>query len=63
MAKPKWQVRLQEKLDASPLFIMNDPGGIKCLKCKGDAKGKKLTLREVVNYNWKTCSVCKLTIN
>ncbi len=62
MAKPKWQVKLQDKLDASPLFIM-DGGGVKCAKCKGDAKGKKLTLRQVVNYNWKTCGGCKLTVN
>ncbi len=64
MAKPKWQVKLQAKLDATPLFIMDPPViGVRCLTCKGDDRGKKLTLREVVNYNWKTCAGCKLTVN
>ncbi len=59
MAKPKWHLALQAKLDNCPLFYVGDR--ILCVKCKGDAKGKKLTLRMVVNYNHKTCAGCNLS--
>lgn len=64
MAKPQWQVRLQDKLTASPLFVVGTVAPmVLCEKCKGDAKGKKVTLRTLVNYNWRTCEKCKFSIH
>jgi hypothetical protein len=61
MAKPIWQQKLQAKLDNNPLYRVEDKDKIfviKYSKCKGEEKGKKLSLREVVNYNLCKCEVC-----
>lgn len=68
MAKPVWQQKLQEKLDNHPLFWVRDAAklnrGIKHEECMspGEMKGKKVSLREVVNYSFNTCCVCKVTV-
>lgn len=70
MAKPVWQQKLQEKLDNRPLFWILDPTTklnkkIKhegCMSPSSDIKGKRVSLREVVNYSFNTCCVCKVTV-
>ena len=58
MAKPKWQQKIQDRLDNNPLYMIDN--NIVCHNCKGArAGGKKLTLRQVVNYSWNTCCGCK----
>lgn len=60
MAKPVWQQKLQAKLDANPLYYLNDSfGEVKCQRCllPGE-KGKKVSLRYCVNYLVNTCKVC-----
>jgi hypothetical protein len=57
-AKPKWQEKLQALLDHNPLWMLSN-NRIVCSTCKSpEDRGKKLTLRQVVNYGWNTCSVC-----
>jgi hypothetical protein len=58
MAKPKWQERLQTLLDGNPLYMSQD-GVNTCSICKSDPKARKLTLRQVVNYGWNKCDICK----
>ncbi len=65
MAKPVWQQKLQEKLDAEPLFFTKIGGRetfrVKHEKCLDpeETKGKKVSLRELVNYNLHTCAGCR----
>jgi len=64
MPKPIWQQKLQAKLDSNPLFFRVEPNFqhvIKCEKCfaPSEKKGKRVSLRECVNYSFNTCSVCK----
>jgi hypothetical protein len=67
MAKPVWQQKLQNRLDRNPLYwekptaeelIANPfaPQKVVCDSCGG--KGKKVTLRYVVNYSFHTCCKC-----
>ena len=58
MAKPKWQERLSANLAGNPLFMRED-NLITCSICKGEEKAKKLSLRQVVNYGWNKCDICK----
>lgn len=67
MAKPVWQQKLQARLDKDPLFWIpptaaekavniHAPSRICCAACGG--KGKRVTLREVVNYSMNRCDFC-----
>lgn len=65
MAKPVWQVRLQEKLDAKPLVFVGKTSVVKHEAClSSDEKaGKKVTLRLVTNYNhFNTCASCGVEV-
>jgi len=77
MAKPVWQQKLQAKLDSAPLVFVfaTVPKGtpikdipdpqIKHIKClaAGDKAGKKVTLRQITNYNcFNTCVTCGVTV-
>ena len=64
MAKPIWQQNIQEKLDKTPLFFVRV--GVQathhvkhegCL-ASGETKGKKVSLRDAVNYSCHTCDGC-----
>lgn len=67
MAKPVWQQRLQARLDNSPLYwekpsleekLQNpfEPSRVVCGNCGGS--GKRVSLRELVNYSFNTCYKC-----
>ena len=71
MAKPVWQQKLQARLDACPLFWEKPTAEaiaanrfaasrIVCAEC--GAKGKKGSLRELVNYSFHTCDKCGFTV-
>lgn len=65
MAKPVWQQRLQEKLDANPLCFVKGTVTVKHVACldPSEKARKKVSLREVVNYNcFNTCAKCKVTV-
>jgi hypothetical protein len=62
MTKPVWQQKLQALLDANPLYHSKKgelPIGTVCRDCGGS--GKRVTLREVVNYGstFNHCDVCR----
>ena len=64
MAKPIWQQKIQEKLEATPLYFVRIGGQsthhVKHEGCliAGETKGKKVSLREAVNYSFHTCDGC-----
>jgi len=65
MAKPVWQQKLQAKLDSKPLFFVGKTHVVKHEAClsPSEKKGKKVSLREIVNYNcFNTCATCQVTI-
>lgn len=78
MAKPVWQQKLQARMDRNPLFWEEPtkeekeanphaPSHIRCQECGGKSKseggtGKRVTLREAVNYSFHTCEYCKRTV-
>ena len=61
MAKPVWQQKLQAKLDADPLMFVKGTAIIYHERCfgPGEVKGKKVTLRQLVNFSFHTCDRCK----
>lgn len=67
MAKPIWQQKLQALLDAHPLFFIkgNRTGSVKHEECleSGEVRGKRVSLRELVNYSFNTCEKCKKEIH
>ena len=68
MAKPLWQQKIQDKLTASPMcFVVGGTPNstvVKHVSClsSSEKKGKKVTLRLLVNYSFNTCAACKQTI-
>lgn len=64
MAKPLWQQKIQDKLTASPMCFVGDSVVVKHVSClsSSEKKGKKVTLRLLVNYSFNTCAACKQTI-
>jgi hypothetical protein len=65
MAKPVWQLKLQEKLDANPMCFMDKTPIVKHVKClaPGEVQGKPIKLRHLTNYNcFNTCATCGKTI-
>ena len=61
MAKPKWQEKLQAKLDADPLCFVGNTHHVRHVRClsPGERQGRKVTLRGVVNFSFNTCEACK----
>ncbi len=66
MARPVYQQKVKDKLDICPLFWTGpaDKSKILCGKCKDPKeKGKKVTVREVFNYNtFHTCETCRVSV-
>ena len=61
MSKPVWQQKLQDKLDRDPLYFVKGTAIIYHERCftANEVKGRKITLRQLVNYSFHTCDRCK----
>lgn len=61
MAKPKWQQKIVDKLEADPMCFVSGTTTVKHVACldPSEKKGRKVTLRLAVNYNvFHTCTKC-----
>ena len=58
---PLWQQKLQAKLEADPLFFVQHTTIVLHERCflPSEVKGKKITLRLLVNFSFHTCDRCK----
>ena len=64
MAKPKWQEKLQAKLDGNPMCFVSGSHVVKHVKCllPSEKQGRRITLRQAVNFSNHTCAACGITV-